>query len=537
MQKSELIQENQVLKSENELLKTSLEKQKQEEQHLKLVIKKLQHKLFGKSSEKRKYDSSHLQLNIFDFPLNENEGKEGVVTIKEHARVVREKLEEEQEAPEGTFPDYIPREEQVIDEKPEDVADEDLELVTTKVTERLTSTPEQHRVIRIVRKVYKNKATGDMHCAPAPSHVLDKRCKVTEEFLILMIVKKFLWHMPLYRQQQELKLQGIKISRESLTRWTIELGALLEPIARAIAGKIRGAPVVHVDETPVTVGKRDKNTKKKRYSNGQLWPILAEDIGVAFMYTSTRSWSEVYKVLKDFQGTVVSDAYEGYAEFTSETKNRWQLCWMHIRRNFIEALQSNKELAEEALDFIGKLYEIESEIKMFSIEKKAKERVSRSNEILKEFHDWLIEKSISPTVITDNLMSKAVSYVLKRWEAACLFVHDGAIPIDNGAAERAIRPSQLGAKNWLHCASELGAEVIAVFYTLIGSALINGIHPYYYLLDLTKRLDDRNLKAEDLIPSAWKATFYKEAVPDYLQNIITTGAPFVGNSTPRLKKY
>ena len=91
---------------------------------------------------------------------------------------------------------------------------------------------------------------------------------------------------------------------------------------------------------------------------------------------------------------------------------------------------------------------------------------------------------VAVLVLSGNLLPAA------EWgDLKLTFVYDGAIPIDNGAVERAIRPVKLGAKNWLFAASEVGAEVVGVFYTLINSALMNGIHPYYYLMDLTKRID------------------------------------------------
>jgi len=139
----------------------------------------------------------------------------------------------------------LPREERLIDEKPEGIAADDLELVSEKITERLAASPEQHRVIRIVRRVYKQKGTGKFFTPEAPSHLLVRRCMVDETFLALMIIKKFLWHMLLYRQQQELKLQGIRLSRDRMVSWTIAFGGLLRPIAEALAEMIRGAPVVH----------------------------------------------------------------------------------------------------------------------------------------------------------------------------------------------------------------------------------------------------------------------------------------------------
>ena len=134
--------------------------------------------LFGKRSEKREPMPDHPWL--FPEPAKKPATEEKSVDIAAHTRKTKKRFAEEKEAPEGTFPDHFPRREQVIDEKPEGVADEDLELVSEKVTERLEVVPEQYYVLRIVRKVYKNKTTGKFHTPEAPDHVLGRRCKVSE---------------------------------------------------------------------------------------------------------------------------------------------------------------------------------------------------------------------------------------------------------------------------------------------------------------------------------------------------------------------
>lgn len=514
------------LKTQVEALSTELTKALSREEHLKLIVAKYKHMLFGPKSEKRRAGEELPWL--FALPETEDVGQKKAVTeIAAHTRKTKADYPQEDEAPEGTFPSHFPRREELIDEKPEGVEDSDLELVSQKITERLGVTPEEYYVVRIVRNVYKNKQSGKLHTPEAPQHVLDCRCKVTESCIVMLVIKKFLWHLPLYRQQQQLKLQGVNISRDSLTRWVIQLGKLLLPIAEAISLGIRGSPVVHIDETPGRVGKRDANGKKE-YQTGYFWPILAQGVGVSFVYRPTRCWSEVKSVLEGFSGVLVSDAYEAYEDYVKANELRWQLCWMHIRRNFIEAESSNPKIAGEALVYIQALYNIERTLRDESADRRGIARLKQTQPVLDEFHLWLNAKSASPEVITDELLSKAVNYVLKRWEAAILFASDGTIPIDNGPDERAIRPTKLGLKNWLHCASEEGAEIAAVFYTLIGSALMHGIHPYYYLLDLTKRIDDPTLKAQDLTPAKWKSRFYEEAVPQHLRDVIQPGEPFVG---------
>ena len=524
-----LNQANTALLSDIETLTSKLQSSHAEQERLKFLVKKLQHKIWGKSSERRVDDGPEQGL-LFSL-AEQAKPEEKEIPIQEHSRKIRAKKEnKDEEAQEGTFPEYLPRDEdEVIDIKPEGVAEEDLEFFKDVVTERLTSTPEQHRVRRIVRRIYKQKSTGKVLATPpAPGHVLDHRCKVDETFIVLMIIKKFLWHLPLFRQQQELALQGIRLSRDSMVRWTIEFAKLLHPIVEALAILIRGAPEVHCDETPMVVGKPGSDGKK-HYKDGYLWPILAPGLGVAFFYTPTRAWKYAEEILKDFEGVLISDAWDGYQDFVEKTNCLWQLCWMHIRRNFVESEASNPQLAKEALAYIRRLYKIETELEDSSPEERTVGRIKLSKPVLDEFHKWLIEKAALPQVITDEHLSQAVSFVLKRWEAACLFVYDGAIPIDNGAAERAIRPGKLGMKNFLHCSSEAGAAAVATFYSLIGSALMHGIHPYYYLLDLCKRLDDPTLSAQDLVPHRWKERFFAEAVPEHLRSLHPTGSPFVGD--------
>jgi transposase len=537
-----LLNEIQELKHEVEKLSHALDSTRGEVTHLKLIIEKYRHMLFGSKSEKRELGPDVLSLfDLISKPQDpaekpaeeqvEEKPEDKTVEIAAHTRKVKNKFTDDEESPEGTFPEHLPRREQVIDEKPEGVAEEDLELVTEKVTERLGVTPEEYYVTRIVRHVYKQKSTGKFHTPELPDHVLARRCKVSEACIVLFIIKKFLWHLPLYRQQQQLRLQGLDISRDSLTKWVLELGALFNPIAVAIAEAIRGAPVVHIDETPMKVGKANARGNKE-YKTGYFWPILAPGVGVSFVYRPTRCWGEVQTVLKKFAGVLVSDAYEAYDSYVQSTKAKWQLCWMHIRRNFIECERSNPALAKEALRYIQELYRIEGTLRAESDEKRGLERVKQSKPVLDSFHAWLVKISAQPEVLTDNNLSKAVSYVLSRWEAATLFVNDGAIPIDNGKAERAIRPGKLGLKNWLHCTSEEGAEAAAIFYTLIGSALMHGIHPYYYLVDLCQRISDPSLKAVDLIPANWKNRFYEQAVPQHLRDVILDGEPAVGGPKP-----
>jgi len=77
---------------------------------------------------------------------------------------------------------------------------------------------------------------------------------------------------------------------------------------------------------------------------------------------------------------------------------------------------------------------------------------------------------------------KAVRYMLERWEGLTRFVSDPRIPLDNNAAERALRGPVLGRKNHYGSRSLRGTQVAAIFYTLCETARLVGVDPHTYLL-------------------------------------------------------
>jgi len=451
--------------------------------------------VFGKKSERRLPEVSAKQGKLFEVAPSPVAEKK--IEIKSHTRLKRQAISKDEEnAPEGTFPQHLRREDIPVEFKPEGYSDSELEVFSEKITERLAEEPGEQYVKRYIRKVYKVKESGEPLCAPAPSHIFG-RCKVDESFLVLMAIRKFLWHIPLYRQHQMLKLEGVELSRNSFADWTIKYASLLSPIAKSLKNILLEQKYLHVDNTPGVVGRGNKK-KGKSFDTGYFWPLLQPEIGVYFEFSRDKSYRSFESLIDGYHGTLISDAEEIFEKYTRVHELAWQLCWMHSRRNFVEAEKSNAALAAEALTYIRALYQVERDMKERKIldpEKVSRYRAENSSPILVQFKDWLRKTSITPEALTDDLISKAIHYLLSRWQAAILYISDGSIPIDNGADERQIRPLKLGLKNYLFCASEVGAETAATFYTLIHSAKMNGVHPYYYLLGLCKRIDQPGLKA------------------------------------------
>lgn len=68
------------------------------------------------------------------------------------------------------------------------------------------------------------------------------------------------------------------------------------------------------------------------------------------------------------------------------------------------------------------------------------------------------------------------------------YTEAGYLPIDNNAAERAIRPFVIGCKNWLFSDTPKGGTASAQLYSLVETAKANGQEPYAWLRHALERL-------------------------------------------------
>ena len=73
-----------------------------------------------------------------------------------------------------------------------------------------------------------------------------------------LLVDKFVYHLPLYRQHQRMKDAGITVAHSTLTQWVQKTLALLEPIAEAQKRHILQRKVLAMDETPIKAGRKKK---------------------------------------------------------------------------------------------------------------------------------------------------------------------------------------------------------------------------------------------------------------------------------------
>ncbi len=130
-------------------------------------------------------------------------------------------------------------------------------------------------------------------------------------------------------------------------------------------------------------------------------------------------------------------------------------CWAHWRRDFHDIWISNEsEIAREALDRIGALYDIERDIAGQPADIRLAARQKHSKSKVGAFRIWA-EAQLSRIPGKSDLAT-ALRYGLSRWSSFCLFLEDGRVAMDNNAAERALRPIGIGRKNWLFAGADTG---------------------------------------------------------------------------------
>lgn len=299
---------------------------------------------------------------------------------------------------------------------------------------------------------------------------------------------KFERHLPVYRLQEEIQAaSGMWFSRSVLCGALIRAALGLRPLRDLIHGQLLRSFYLRIDETTARVLRPGAGKTELVY----LWVYVGDaDFPYRlFDYQLERSRAGPREILGDYRGGILSDGHSAYSSLIAESQGKLVDlgCWAHARRRFDEALAvTNHAFAPEGLAWVRQLYDIEDRIKPASFAQRLQVRQQESRPILDQLHKRMVE--IRPTLRPSSKLAEAIQYPLNRWESMCRFVTDGRYAIDNNEAERGVRPSVIGRKNYLFFGSDRGGEAAAIWYTIVNSARFNNLKVLPYLYDLLERV-------------------------------------------------
>jgi len=471
------------------------------------IIRQFQRAQFGRHSER--LDPDQLQLG-----LEERE----IANAQEQAAAEKQGTASRPRSHPGkrkSLPAHLPRVEVVIE--PETTScpccGGAMHVIGEERSERLDVVPAQHRVLVTRRPKYGCRScAGAVVQAPAPERLI-RAGLPTEALVAHVLVSKYAWHLPLYRQAQILLAQGIEIERSVLAFWVGYAAAELMPLWRHLREILLGSPRLFVDETRAPV----LDPGRGRTKTGYFWSIARDDStwrggtgppAVAYTYAPGRGAEHAVTLLAGYRGIVQCDGYAAYKQVARRGRagNAVTLafCWSHWRRRFYEiAKAGSAPIAEEALRRIAEIYRIETRIRGRSAVERLEVRQAESKPLVADLKTWLQVQLARASA--KSTIAMAIRYGLNHWEGLERLLDDGRIEIDTNTVERSMRPIALNRKNALFAGHDTGAENWACLASLIETCKLNGVDPQAYLTDVLTKLVNLwpAARLDELMPWAW----------------------------------
>lgn len=430
-----------------------------------------------------------------------------------------------------TLPASLPRKRIVHDLDPEVLPCPDCGTVRIRigeeVREQLEYVPASLIVLQHVRPKYACKACeGNVAIAERLPEPIEKGLP-GPGLLAHVIVSKYADHLPLYRQERIFLRHGVELSRRTTCGWMATCAELLEPIRRAMLGRVLLSRVIGADDTPVKVQDPDTGAM----STGRLWAYLGDRANpfTIYDYTPDRCAAGPERILAGFGGGFLQgDAYAGYEGIFARGILEVG-CMAHARRKFDEAKTTDPSRAHAALAFIGRLYQVEREARerieeaigrpaeegpLDAAARRAREwsladeithrlRQEQARPAAEKFEEWL--KAAADRALPKSPIGQAIAYARNHWAALTRYLDHGFLSIDNNAAERALRPIAVGRKNWLHLGSDKGGRTAATLLSLVESCRRCGVEPFAYIRDLLVRVSTHPAsRIAELLPDVWK---------------------------------
>lgn len=399
-----------------------------------------------------------------------------------------------------TLPDHLPVEEIII-EPEEDVTG--LKCIGYESTDELEYQEAILKINRFKRPKYAKEDNEGIICGALPSRPIDKGI-AGPGLLSHILVSKYVYHLPFYRQQQRFKTEHqIDIPRSTMGGWQGSIANLLHLLYEEQKRQVLGQGYLQVDETPIQVLDQKKKGKTHR---GYYWVYYSPiQRMVLFDYQEGRGRAAPRKLLEDFKGYLQTDGYKVYDWFGKQEDITLLGCFAHARRKFEQSQDDDQKRAEYAMTEIQKLYKIERDAreKELSAEQRHELRLNESLPILNELGKWMAAQV--RTTLPKSPFGKALIYSVSRWDNLMNYLKDGHLEIDNNLVENAIRPTALGKKNYLFAGSHAGAQSAAMFYSFFATCKHNNVDPFTWLKKVLQIIPDYPAnKIADLLPQNLK---------------------------------
>jgi transposase len=342
-----------------------------------------------------------------------------------------------------------------------------------------------------------------------------------------IMVAKYAYHLPVYRQQDLFASHGWTPARSTLLNVLEAAAHLIRPLMAHLREVVRAGPIIGTDDTTVTLVTKDsplpgdtdnpKNVRAREViaaaqaeSRGsitaRMWVYrsITAPINV-FDFTVSRHRDGPELFLDGFAGSLMADCYAGYGSVETKSDGRIirAACVAHARRKVFEARDNSPVHASMLLSMFGQLYDIEDRAKTLTPEDRLALRHAESRPIWEQMREYLASEAIA-TVMPKELFGQALTYLRNQFEHMLVYLDDGLMPIDNNETEQLMKQVALGRKNWMFIGSVAAGYRAADLMSLVSSAHRNDLDIFVYVKDVLDRLLAGETNYDALRPDVWK---------------------------------
>ncbi len=438
---------------------------KKENEELTAKLRLREQQLFGRKTEKRKAKSESKQ----ESSQRSRGHQKGTPN---HGRINH---------------DHLPCQTETIDlcdaEKKCDICGlpyEELEITEdSSVIELVDVRPHKRRIRRKMYKTKCNCKNSKIVTAPCAPKLIPKGI-IGISLWCKILVEKYYYQRPLYRLLKVLKDQGLDLAQGTITGGLKKLPQFFVPVYNAIQNKCLEDKRWHADESRWSVFEETEGKVGYRW---YLW-VFKSTQAVIFKIASSRSASVAKCFFEKTEGGILSvDRYIAYKVIAKLNLLILAFCWAHVRRDFL--LHAKEYSQQESwafgwVELINELYHINNQ------RVRHKEKTSAFLELDKELRKkiqcmedrFLLEQKDKSLHVRSK---KILESLQNHWDGLTVFVEHPEVPMDNNAAERQLRNSIIGRKNYYGSGSIWSSELSAMLFSIFETLELWGISPNGWL--------------------------------------------------------
>lgn len=357
---------------------------------------------------------------------------------------------------------------------------------------------------------------GQVFTAKAPDKIGDEKYDETAGTMIALL--KYGSGFPFNRLEALQDSLGIPLPAS--TQWEIvekAAGRIHRVYSELIRQGAQG-DVIHNDDTTMKIlslmkeNNEDESTRKGMFTTGIISTLNGRKI--ALFFTGRKHAGENMADLLKQRGPGLSPPIQMCDALSRNLPKDFESilanCMAHGRRNFVDVTWNFPEECRYVIETLAHVYkndEVAKVMNMSPVERLAFHQ-TESGPLMEQLRIWFNEQLDEKKVEPNSGLGKAISYMLKHWEALTLFLREPNAPLDNNICERALKKAILHRKNALFYKTEHGAYIGDMFMSIIHTCKLADVNPFDYITALQKHSSEVFKNPQDWMP--WN---YKSKVP------------------------